>query len=799
MANSREKLIYEFEDFRLDAAHLILRRASEEISLTPKAVETLLALVERRGEIIGKDELMEKIWSDAVVEESNLSQYLHILRKTLGNRNDGKPFIETLRRRGYRFNGDVRVLENDFSKLRDRDEEETKKFRSDGDGESQIKNSKARPLRVERRGNVLALADWTENEKNSGESEAAELQTANPNFGLSDLKSETLNSKSETRRAKPNYRFAAIAGIAAVLILLATILFVRYKSAPNFAAVSPPAGKGELTFLRLTNGVAVQDAAMSPDGNYLAYSENDGETARIFVQQTGQSNRLEIVPPTTERKIAGKTFSPDGSFVYFLSQDKSEEHFSLYRVATLGGAQTKILDDVHSPVSFSPDGREMAFHRWNRQTGESALVIAASDGSGAEKILQKRGDGQEVLLHPAWSPDGEWIAFAALHPQGSQSGFYRINRINLQTGEIIQLSPEDWETCYRMVWTRNGAGLVFVGTRRGEVLSTRRDNIFYLSALTGEARRLTVDGNRYQLFSLGITDDDSVVVVPNSNLSQIWQMSSGGDSRTAVQITHGAADGRAGIAPLPDGRVGYITRTGEDLRVWLMNGDGTDQKQLTDNPLYVEELRASPDGGFFVFAAKYNGDNRFFRISPDGSDLRQLTFGKGVGADSTVSPDGRQIVYHSDVFDGGYSKHALWRISSAGDGGEEPIRIGEADCKTPHFSPDGKLLSCIRREKEILVLQAETGAVVKTFQPVQPAVLNTGARWTRDGQNLVYRVFQKKAVNLWLQPISGGAARQLTDFTANGVHNFAFSNDGSRLYVVRAYQINDAVLIKHFR
>jgi predicted ATPase/DNA-binding winged helix-turn-helix (wHTH) protein len=103
--------IYEFEGFRLDAAHSMLYREGAQISLPPKAVETLVALVARGGEILSKDELMETIWTDSIVEESNLSQYLHLLRKVLGKRRNGKPFIETLRRRGYRFVADVSIVE----------------------------------------------------------------------------------------------------------------------------------------------------------------------------------------------------------------------------------------------------------------------------------------------------------------------------------------------------------------------------------------------------------------------------------------------------------------------------------------------------------------------------------------------------------------------------------------------------------------------------------------------------------------------------------------------------------------
>ena len=111
MAYAPEQRIYEFGDFRIDADHRMLYHQGSEIPLVPKAVETLLALIERRGKIISKDELLEAVWPDTVVEESSLFVYLSVLRKTLGTLQDGRPYVETLRRRGYRFNGEVHLVE----------------------------------------------------------------------------------------------------------------------------------------------------------------------------------------------------------------------------------------------------------------------------------------------------------------------------------------------------------------------------------------------------------------------------------------------------------------------------------------------------------------------------------------------------------------------------------------------------------------------------------------------------------------------------------------------------------------
>ena len=99
---------YEFGPFRLDTARHRLTRAGEVISLTPKALELLLALIEQGGKVVEKNELMQRVWPDTFVEESNLSVHVFALRKALGETNEGESYIETVPRQGYRFTASVR-------------------------------------------------------------------------------------------------------------------------------------------------------------------------------------------------------------------------------------------------------------------------------------------------------------------------------------------------------------------------------------------------------------------------------------------------------------------------------------------------------------------------------------------------------------------------------------------------------------------------------------------------------------------------------------------------------------------
>ena len=103
-------MIYEFGAFRLDTEKHRLLRDGEIVSLTPKALETLRVLVERRDQIVERDELMKTIWPDVAVEDGNLSVAVSTIRKAL-NEDKGEKFIETVPRQGYRFLAEVRQIE----------------------------------------------------------------------------------------------------------------------------------------------------------------------------------------------------------------------------------------------------------------------------------------------------------------------------------------------------------------------------------------------------------------------------------------------------------------------------------------------------------------------------------------------------------------------------------------------------------------------------------------------------------------------------------------------------------------
>ena len=105
----QENHSYEFGRFRLNTADRVLLREGEPVPLTPKVFDILITLVENSGQVVGKDDLMKKVWPTTFVEEGNLTQNVSLLRKALCESAGGAQFIETVPRRGYRFVADINV------------------------------------------------------------------------------------------------------------------------------------------------------------------------------------------------------------------------------------------------------------------------------------------------------------------------------------------------------------------------------------------------------------------------------------------------------------------------------------------------------------------------------------------------------------------------------------------------------------------------------------------------------------------------------------------------------------------
>jgi DNA-binding winged helix-turn-helix (wHTH) protein len=109
-AGRATQAVYEFDCFRLEVAEHRLLRDGTPVPLAPKEFETLRLLVERHGQLVSKQALLDHVWAGTFVGDDTIAQRISLVRKALGEDTASSKYIETVPKRGYRFIGHVRVL-----------------------------------------------------------------------------------------------------------------------------------------------------------------------------------------------------------------------------------------------------------------------------------------------------------------------------------------------------------------------------------------------------------------------------------------------------------------------------------------------------------------------------------------------------------------------------------------------------------------------------------------------------------------------------------------------------------------
>ena len=593
-----------------------------------------------------------------------------------------------------------------------------------------------------------------------------------------------------TRQARGRPSLMAVA--VAALVLLCAVAGATYSVYRIVRRGEPAAGggarAGEMRIARLTNTGRAANAAISPDGKLVVHVVADGERQSLWLRQTAVQSDVEIVAPA-EVKYTGLTFSNDGNFVYYVAGERNAEFGVLYRVPALGGAPAELVRDVDSAVTFSPDGRQLAFMRGYPNRGESALIVADADGRN-ERPLAVRKESSFFWGAPAWSPDGQWLAApAAVRAGGAE---FELVGVPVAGGAERLLTQKRWGDVRGLQWFDGGRGLVVSATEQ----PGGAHQIWQVSAPSGEVRRVTNDLNRYLGVSL-TADAGALVTIQSERRANVW-VAPGADAGRARQVTSGASrdDGVAGLAWAPDGRVVFASRAGGDWGIWIINADGSGQKQLTGGEGRSVYPAVTPDGRYVFYDHARQGTSHIWRVDLDGGGARQMTDGAGEFG-PRVSPDGRWLFYQS-TDEGQWS---LWKMPVEGG---RPVLVRERVMGMPALSPDGKWLAYGLWDEraqafKYAVAPADGGEPLRTLERLPLS----GVVWTPDGRALAYVDTRGGASNVWAQPVGGGPARPLTNFqpgdAADTVFTFAFSPDGRQLAVTRGQVTRDVVLIKDFR
>jgi Tol biopolymer transport system component/DNA-binding winged helix-turn-helix (wHTH) protein len=721
-----------FGQFEVSLSEEKLFKRSLPVRLENQPFQILVALLERPGDLVSRQELRARLWpSGTYVDfDEGLNTAIKKLRYALGDSADTPVFVETVPRRGYRFLAPVSVVETEPS--------------APGNGN---------------RSGLLTTPD-------------------NPSNRAALSAPDSLASPPSQRSAS----FAWKRGLGmSLLVLLALVMAaggVLYRRTLRRLS----ANHESMEIRKLPDTGDVESVAISPDGRYVAYARRAGEKVSLRMRQVGSGGDVEILPADAV-DFVGLTFSPDGNYLYFARSDKDDPGYKyLYVMPALGGPARKLITDIDSPPSFSPDGRQIVFTRGFPTKNQVQVRIANADGTGDHLLATLGESAAGEQPGASWSPDGRTITVPVLHVGKKLSS--ALYAIAVADGSRRDLYAGDGEVG-RSLWFPGGDGMVVTLHEP----DSQRGQMWMIPFPSGRRQRITNDLSNYDLSPDMTADGKNLVAVEQTQVSNIWADPSADASRLQ-QITFGESAMLEAIETEQRGLV--VLGQGE---LWSMGADGKSRALLAK----LGADHVSQCGAFLVASVQVGALPGLVRLDSDGTHL--LSLASGTLFSPTCATDGK-FVFYADLG----SPQRIMRVPIEGGTPVEIAQIpGDGIVGALDISSDGKSLAFPWEQYtpapsvELSVISATSGRLVRSFKAA-PGIYGAGClRWSPGDSALQYIVTRAGVTNLWQQDLAGGPPKQLTKFASGLIFWFNWSKDGKRLLLTRGSLTGGAVLISRLR
>lgn len=547
--NENAQTIYEFGPFRLDPAQQILLRDGLLVPLQPKAFKTLCVLVENNKRVVLKGDLMKAIWEDTFVEESNLTQNIFVLRKTLGASGRDRRYIITVHGRGYRFTEHVRAVCSATPSLVDPLPSSTP---LNGNGNCDRPSPKGNGHRL-----GAALLD--------------ELPVA-PYLSPSPPLVQPVPLR---RRARVALLVTAAAAVIAAILLRPSI--------------PPPS---IIHIRQLTHvGTVLYNQHIVSDGPRVYFGEwRDQQRALAYVSPEGGED---FIIRKTIPQFDIDDISPNGSELLGidLNDGNTADLHNLWRVPVGPGSPRSVGGLIARDSRWSADGSTIVY------TIDNELHLVSSDGSNPRKLASLPG----TPMYPQWAPDGRSLRFSVIDPLVEGMSLWQADL----TRNIVSPLIPDWPSSRRTQagrFTPDGRYFFFTalsddGARdiwviRSPSTSWRRSNPRPVRITAGPLTyyRPTPSRDGKSVYALGAQYHGEVLRFASSS------------HRFVPYLSGTSADH---LAFSRDGRwVAFVQYPQAVL--FRSRIDGSDRRQLTFPPMRVFHPQWSPDGSQIAFQASAN-------------------------------------------------------------------------------------------------------------------------------------------------------------------------------------------------
>jgi serine/threonine protein kinase/Tol biopolymer transport system component len=518
-------------------------------------------------------------------------------------------------------------------------------------------------------------------------------------------------------------------------------------------------------------------AAISPDGKYVLCVSRKNGLASLWLHNVPTNSNTQVEPPA-DLYYNGLRFSPDGNYFYFGRSDPGNADLKfLYRAPLLGGTPQKLISDMDSNITFSPDGKQFAFVRYdNPERGKYQLIIHSVE-SGEERILNN-GPTSEALYQPTWAPNGKVIVGQVID---LGSGLIKLAAVDAASGQRKVFFSSNQRALDTPSWLPDGSGVL--GLVRELSSNFTRSQIGFVSYPQGVYSPVTRDTNSYSDLSVA-GSGHLLATVQNEYRWNLQVMPSTGTGAQARQVTSASDD--TNITWTRDNQL-----ISDQANVLNLIDPATGSKAVIPGHALEGAPWACGEGGLVVFLKFESGVQNIWRMDSTGSNFKQITNGRR-DIYPICTQDGKWVFF---LQQGG---RTLAKVAI--DGGT-PQAVSDLPISgTYDVSPDGKIAAFPTLEhsgehkEKLAVVETDTGRVVKTvdFERVRFGLLH----FSRDGKAAVYPVRDGGVDNLWEQPLDGSKGKQLTDFTSEHIFDFHWSFDGKQLALVRGHTDADVVLIR---
>jgi len=603
----------------------------------------------------------------------------------------------------------------------------------------------------------------------------------------------TSSSAVLVQTAKQHRFGTALISIVLVLVLAAAGIGVywlatRNSRTPSFA---------HFDIRSLTNSGNAFNAAISPDGKYVVYVMTQTGRHSLWIKHVNTGSSTQIVPADANWRITGLTFGPFGDYLYFNKQDVGRPGITdLLRIPVLGGTPTRLITDVDSAPTFSPDGQRLAFVRQLPAEHRDQILIANVDGKNARVLVDRPRPGV-FQGDPAWSPDGKLIVIQLIGASGSTTDINMV-AFDAETGSQKN-SKRLTGVSNHAVWAPAGDGLFAIAFSRDTAYNNQ---VVFIPYPDGPVRRITNDLNNYRQNSLSMTaNGKSLVAVQDTFTSDLAYVPVDRISADADPIQNAGERAPTPAAVLPDGRL-LLRNT---LEVLVRKEDGSERVIVSSDGWPVNYLQSCQDGKYAVFSEWRESRFSIMRASVNGGGATELT-PMGTGANEPAcTPDGKWVYYIGFNSIGG--RNELQRVPV--DGGDPQnvtielpqsgVLMGGSDLA---FSPDGKLMvigalrgnTTENYRQLLLVVSVSDGKLVKEIP--RDGRIAGPVRFMPDGKSLIMPISENGVSNLMKMSITDGSLSPITTFKTRGVSNsYVISPDGKRILISRGQGVSDVVML----